>query len=415
MLALGVLPLAAWLALAPLASAVVAPAFVKVDLDRRPVQHAEGGTVREVLVRDGQHVRAGQPLLVLGDVSVDADMNRLTYRVAAERASVARLEAEQASAPALRWPDDVAAAARDDARVAEQLSKEQSLFTARRNALHGQTALLRAQQEKLAQEREALASQIAQAGESLRHQAAELENNRGLLKDGYISATRISQLEASVADYGVKLAERRGELARAGQRLIDTDLRIKALESEYRQQASDQLKVTSSRLSEIQQEQRKTSDASQRQVITAPAAGEVMNLRFTSPGAVVSAREPIADIVPSDARLTVEARIRTEDVARVQQGQRAEIRFTAFKARSTQLVAGTVFYVAPDRNVDRQSGAAYYVATVEADPASLADAGAGRLQAGMPAEVYFKGEERTALQYLLEPVTQVMRRAGREQ
>ncbi len=414
-LALGVLPLAAWLALAPLASAVVAPAFVKVDLDRRPVQHAEGGTVREVLVRDGQRVRAGQPLLVLGDVSVDADMNRLTYRVAAERASVARLEAEQASASALHWPDDVAATARDDARVAEQLTKEQALFTARRNALHGQTALLRAQQEKLAQEREALTTQIAQATESLRHQTAELENNRGLLKDGYISATRISQLEASVADYGVKLAERRGELARAGQRLIDTDLRIKALESEYRQQASDQLKVTSSRLSEIQQEQRKTSDASQRQVIAAPAAGEVMNLRFTSPGAVVSPREPIADIVPTDARLTVEARIRTEDVARVQQGQRAEIRFTAFKARSTQLVAGTVIYVAPDRNVDRQNGTAYYVATVEADAASLADAGALKLQAGMPAEVYFKGEERTALQYLLEPITQVMRRGGREQ
>lgn len=414
-LGLGVLPLAAWLTFAPLSSAVVAPAFVKVDLERRPVQHAEGGTVREVLVRDGQRVQAGQPLLVLGDVSVDADMNRLTYRVAAERASVARLEAEQAFAPTLRWPDDVAAAARDDARVAEQMAKESALFAARRSALTSQTTLLRAQQDKLAQERAALATQITQAGESLRHQTAELETNRGLLKDGYISATRISQLEATVADYGVKLAERRGELARAEQRLIDNDLRVKALESEYRQQASDQLKVTNSRLSEILQEQRKTSDASRRQVIAAPAAGEVMNLRFTSPGAVVSPREPIADIVPSDVRLLVEARLRTEDVARVQPGQAAEIRFTAFKARSTQLVAGKVFYVAPDRNVDRQSGLPYYVATIEADPASLARAGDLKLQAGMPAEVFVQGEERTALQYLLEPITQVMRRAGREQ
>jgi len=414
-LGLGVLPLAAWLTFAPLSSAVVAPAFVKVDLERRPVQHAEGGTVREVLVRDGQRVQAGQPLLVLGDVSVDADMNRLTYRVAAERASVARLEAEQSFAPALRWPDDVAAAAKDDARVAEQMAKERALFAARRSALLSQTTLLRAQQDKLAQERVALATQITQAGESLRHQTAELETNRGLLKDGYVSATRISQLEATVADYGVKLAERRGELARAEQRLIDNDLRVKALESEYRQQASDQLKVNNSRLSEILQEQRKTSDASRRQVIAAPAAGEVMNLRFTSPGAVVSPREPIADIVPSDVRLLVEARLRTEDVARIHPGQAAEIRFTAFKARSTQLVPGKVFYVAPDRNVDRQSGLPYYVATIEADPASLAQAGDLKLQAGMPAEVFVKGEERTALQYLLEPITQVMRRAGREQ
>ena len=413
-LAVGVLPILGWLAFAPLASAVVAPAYVKVDLDRRPVQHAEGGTVREVLVRDGERVQQGQALLVLGDVTVDADMNRLTYRVAAERASVARLEAEQQLAAAIAWPADVSTAAGRDARVAEQLAKEKTLFTARREALSSQTALLRTQQDKLVQEREALKAQIVQAQESLRHQRAELETNRGLLKDGYISATRISQLEATVADYGVKLEERRSELARAEQRLIDNDLRIKGLESEYRQQASDQLKVTNSRLSEIQQEQRKTVDASQRQVITAPVTGEVMNLRFTAPGAVVAPREPIADIVPADPRLMVEARIRTEDVSRVARGQAAEIRFTAFKYRTTQLVRGSVFYVAPDRLVDRNSGQPYYTALVEADAASLAQAGDLKLQAGMPAEVYVKGEERTPLQYLVEPVTQVLRRAGRE-
>ena len=413
-LLLGLLPLGAWMALAPLSSAVVAGAFVKVDLDRRPVQHAEGGTVREVLVRDGQQVQLGQPLLVLGDVSVDADMNRLTYRVAAERAGLARLEAEQSLAGAIAWPQDVIAAAAADARVAEQVAKEKALFAARRDALVGQTALLRAQHDRVVQEREGLRAQIVQAGESMRHQKAELETNRNLLKDGFISATRISQLEATVADYGVKFEERRSELARAEQRLIDNDLRIKSLEGEYRQQASDQLKVTNSRLSEIQQEQRKTTDASKRQVIVAPVAGEVMNLKFTSPGAVVSPREPIADIVPADPRLMVEAHIRTEDVSRVQQGHPAEIRFTAFKYRSTHLVEGKVFYVSPDRLVDRATNQPYYVAMVEADAKSLAQSGEMKLQAGMPAEVYITGEERTPLQYLLEPVTQVLRRAGRE-
>ncbi len=413
-LLLGLVPVLGWLAFAPLSSAVVAGAFVKVDLDRRPVQHAEGGTVREVLVRDGQRVKLGEALLVLGDVSVDADMNRLTYRVAAERASIARLEAEQMLAPTIAWPAEVVQAAAVDARVAEQVGKEKSLFAARREALLGQTTLLRSQRERVAQEHQALRAQIVQAGESMRHQKAELETNRNLLKDGFISATRISQLEAVVADYGVKLEERHGELARAEQRLIDNDLRIKSLEGEYRQQASDQLKVTSSRLSEIQQEQRKTTDASRRQVITAPAAGEVMNLKFTSPGAVVSPREPIADIVPADPRLMVEARIRTEDVSRVQLGQAAEIRFTAFTYRSTPLVAGKVFYVSPDRLVDRATNQPYYVAMVEADADSLARAGALKLQAGMPAEVFIQGEQRTPLQYLVEPVTQVLRRAGRE-
>jgi HlyD family type I secretion membrane fusion protein len=413
-LGLGLVPAFAWLALAPLASAVVAQSFVKVDLDRRPVQHAEGGIVREVRVRDGQRVAQGEPMLVLGDVAVDADVNRLALRVHTERASVARLEAEQAGARALAFPADLVDASRGDPRLAEQLDKERALFDARRDALHGQIALLRAQREKIVQEGVALRAQVQRATESLALQQSELETNRNLLKDGYISITRIAQLEASVADYGVKLEEKRSDAVRAEQRLVDTDLRVKSLESEYRQQASDQLKVTAARLAEIQQELRKSTDASARQVIVAPAAGDVMNLRFTSPGAVVPPRETIADIVPADPRLVIEAHIRTEDVSRVQQGQPAEIRFTAFSHRTTPLVAGKVFYVAADRSVDRATQQPYYVAMVEADAASLARAGALKLQAGMPAEVFIKGEERTPLDYLTEPVTQVLRRAARE-
>lgn len=414
-LVLGLAPIGAWMSWAPLASAVVAQAFVKVDLDRRPVQHAEGGIVREVKVRDGQRVAQGEPLLVLGDVSVDADVNRLNYRVMTERAGIVRLEAEQLGARTLAFPADLLAAAKGDPRLAEQLGKERALFEARRDALQGQVSLLRSQRVRVIEEREAMTAQVAQAAESLKHQRDELEKNRGLLAEGYISATRISQLEASTADYAVKLEEKRSELARAEQRLVDTDLRIRTLEGEYRQQASDQLKVASARLSEIQQELRKSTDASARQVIVAPAAGDVMNLKFTSPGSVVPPRETIADIVPADPRLVIEAHIRTEDVSRVQQGQAAEVRFTAFKYRTTKLVEGKVFYVAADRQVDEATRQPYYVAMIEADPASLAEAGDEiRLQAGMPAEVYIKGEERTPLQYLVEPVTQVLRRAARE-
>ena len=272
---------------------MVAPAFVKVDLDRRPVQHAEGGTVREVLVRDGQRVEQGEPLLVLGDVvgRCRREPARLPRGGRARQPGAARSRADVGARarlsgrrgrgrqrPIRAWPS--------------RWPRRSALFDARRDALVGQVALLRAQQREGARRRrEALRAQIAQASESLRHQKAELETNRNLLKDGFISATRISQLEATVADYGVKLEERRSELARAEQRLVDTDLRIKSLEGEYRQQASDQLKVTAARLAEIQQEQRKTSDAATRQVIVAPAAGDVINLKFTSPGAVVSPRE----------------------------------------------------------------------------------------------------------------------------
>jgi HlyD family secretion protein len=410
----GLLPAAAWMSFAPLSSAVVAQAYVKVDLNRRPVQHAEGGIVREVLVRDGQRVRQGEPLLVLGDVSVDADRNRLDHRVKTERASLARLDAEQTMARAITFPPDVIETAEDDPRLAEQLAKERSLFDARRDALVGQVRLLRSQREKVAEEIVALRAQIAQASDSIKFQKSDLETNRKLLKDGFISATRIAQLEGTVADYGVKIEERRAELARAEQRTVDADLRIRSLESDYRQHASDQLKVTAARLSEIEQERRKSLDASARQVITAPASGEIIDLKYSTPGSVIPPRETIADVVPDDIRLVTDARIRTEDIGRIHRGQAADIRFTAFTYRTTQLVRGKVVYVSADRLIDRATHVPYYSVLVEADPASLARAGDLKLMAGMPAEIYIKGDERTPLQYLVEPVTQVLRRAVRE-
>ena len=413
-LALGVLPIAAWLALAPLTSAVVAPAVVKVDLNRRPVQHAEGGLVREVRVRDGQHVAQGETLLLLGDVSVNADMQRWDTRVRSERASVARLEAEQSLAASIDFGGDLLGAARGDRELANLLDKERSLFAARRGALTSQVGLLRVQREKVTQEVQAMAAQIARAGESINLQNKELDTNRGLLQGGFVSTTRITQLEAQVADYGVKLEERRSEFARAEQKLVETDLRVKSLENDYRQQASDQLKVTLARLGEIQQEQRKTSDAASRQVIVAPTTGVVLALRFTAPGAVIAPRETIAEIVPAENQLIVEAMVKPEDIQSVRLGQKAEIRFTAFRYRSTRLVQGEVRYVSADRMVDRDANAAYYLVHVAVNPESLAAAGNLPLQAGMPAEVYIKGEQRTSLQYLLEPLTQLTDRAARE-
>jgi HlyD family secretion protein len=413
-LLLGVLPVLAWLGLAPLAAAVVAPGVVKVDLNRRPVQHAEGGIVREVRVRDGQRVTAGETLVVLGDVGVDADMQRLDSRVRSERASIARLEAEQAQQPMLAFPDDITAAAKTDPGLADLLAKEGSLFEARRRTMTSQVALLIDQRRKAEEETAAWRRQIVQATQALKLQQDELASNRNLQRDGFVSATRVTQLEAQVADYGVKLEERKSELARAEQKLLDIDLKIKGIESEYRQQASDQLKATSARLSEIQQEQRKTGDAARRQVITAPATGDVMGLKVTSPGAVIGARETIAEVVPSNTRLLIEATIRPEDVSNVRLGQLARIRFTSFNSRTTRLVDGKVGYVSADRHVNPQTNAAYYAVHVEVDRASMTDAGDLQLQAGMPAEIYIEGDSRSALRYLVEPIQQATLRAGRE-
>jgi HlyD family secretion protein len=298
--------------------------------------------------------------------------------------------------------------------LAAQLEKERSLFEARRTALIGQTRLLQEQRGRVEQEIEALKAQLAIGDESLQLRRTELENNRKLLKDGYVAAARVRQFETAATDYAASIAEWRSELARALQRRAEIDLKANALEGQYRQTASDELRESATRVAQLEQELRKWTDAAERQLIVAPASGEVIDLKYTAPGAVIAPRETLAEIVPLDVRLVVEARVRTEDVSRVYRNQAANVRFTAFKHRITKTVVGRVVYVGGDRLLDPDTHLPYYVTLVETDAASLRDAGDLKLQAGMPAEVYLEGEERTALQYLLEPVTAALRRAGRE-
>ncbi len=405
-------PIGAWMSFAPLSMAVIAPGLVKVDLNRRPVQHLEGGIVREVLVRNGQRVKAGDPILVLGNVGVDADRNRASYRVNAERAAVARLEAERSRAEKMAIPADLKEAAAKDERVKQALAKEMSLFEAGRNSLASETGMMRSQRNGVEQEIQALTAQLEQSQTSLSAQRSVYETNRRLEKDGYISPTRVAQIEASVADYASKREQQRSELARAKQRRADADMKIKSIENNYVRTASDQLKETASRLAEMEQELRKSEDSAARQVVTAPAGGEVIDLKINSPGAVVRPGESIADIVPSNAKLLVEARIRPEDINNVQRDQHARVRLTSVKYRKASMVTGQVVYVSGDRLVDRDM--AYYSVMIAADEKSLHDAGDLVLQAGMPAEVYIEGNSQTALQYLAEPLTATIRKAGRQ-
>lgn len=411
---LAIAPIGSWMVLAPLSMAVVAPAFVKVDLNKRPVQHREGGIVRSVLVRDGQSVKAGEPILLLGDVGVDADRNRLAYRVLVERASLARWEAMQNLANTLVFPPDLIKAAQQDERIRQALAKETALFEARRSSLASEVALMKTQRDRMEDEVVGLRAQIVNAERSHESQSETLEANRKLLKDGFIAPTRIQQLEAGLSDYAVKLESTRTEVARTQQRIVELDLKIRSLQNEYIKQASDQLKVVAAQLGEIEQERRKSDDAAVRQSVTSPANGEVIDLKFSSPGAVIRPGDPIADIVPQDAPLMIEAQVRPEDINNVQRDLAARIKFTSFKYRNTDMVMGKVTYVSADRFVDRATNMPYYSVLIRADTDSLLSVSELKLLAGMPAEVYIEGSKQTPLQYLIAPITDTIRKAGRQ-
>jgi membrane fusion protein, epimerase transport system len=412
-IALGILGLGGWALFAPLSGAIIAPGFVKVDLNRKVVQHQEGGIVREVKVRDGDVVRQGQELVVLDDVRVDAALDLLRTQLDAERIRTARLTAEAAYQAAPSFPPDVMKR-RKDPKIAETLQRETALFRARRDAIESQIAVLRTQIGQIEDEARALSDQIAAEKRALDLQKEELRVNEELLRQNYVQKTRVLTLQRAVAEYEARHGEHRAELAKAHQRTSELDLRILSMKNGYRQAATDELKETTARTFDLEERIRPTRDASERQKITAPIAGEVVGLRIFSSGSVIGPREVLLEIVPADKRLIIEARIRPEDINYVRAGSEADIRLTAYRQRTTPLVVGSVNYVSGDRLTDPQTGAPYYVVHVDVPQEALAHAGNLKMQAGMPAEVFIRTDSRTAFDYLFAPVTAYFRRGMRE-
>ena len=401
----GVIALGAWAYFAPLSGAVIAPGFVKVDLNRKVVQHQEGGIVRAIRVRDGDTVTQGQELVLLDDVRIDAQLDLLRTQLDAERAKVARLEAERSLAAKPTFPKDLL--------KHEYVTREEALFRARREALDTQIAVLRKQIRETTEEAQALAEQIGAEEKALKLQKEELAANEALLAQGYVQKTRLLTLQRAVAEYEARHSERRAELSKSRQRASELEFRILAMRNTYVQTATDELKESTAKTFDLEERIRPSRDASARQKITAPIEGEVVGLRVFTAGSVIGPRDVLMEIVPKEKRLIVEARIRPEDINHVRPHSEADIRLTAYQSRTTPLVPGSVTYVSGDRMVDQQSGAPYYVVQIDVPESALAASNL-KLQAGMPAEVFIRTDSRTALDYLLAPVTSYLRRAMRE-
>lgn len=412
-IAAGLVLVGVWLALAPLSGAVIAPGFVKLDTNRKVVQHQEGGIVKSILVRDGERVRQGQVLMVIDDVRLDATLDLLRTQHDGERAKAARLEAERAFLPAVAFPPELAAREKEP-KVVELIARETALFRARREALDSQVAVLKKQIRQTEEEARALAGQIAAEERALASQKEELALNQQLAKQGFVQKTRLMGLERAVSEYEARLEEHRAELAKTRQRASELELRVLAQRNGYVQAATDELKEASTRLFDLEERLRPSKDASDRQRIAAPIGGVVVGLRVFTAGAVIGPREVLMEIVPEEQNLVVEARIRPEDINHVRPGSGAEVRLTAYQQRTTPLVAGNVNYVSADRMTDAQTGAPYYVVQVEVKADALEQAGNLKMQAGMPAEVYIRTDSRTAFDYLLAPVTAYLRRGMRE-
>ncbi|HJT60979.1 MAG TPA: HlyD family type I secretion periplasmic adaptor subunit [Burkholderiales bacterium] len=406
--------IATWTWLAPLSGAVIATGVVKVDMNRKTVQHQEGGLVGEILVRDGSRVREGETLIVLKDVRVDAGNEAIRTQLHAELAKAARLSAEQSGAKTVTFPEELLERSASP-RFAEFLRRETAVFRARREALANQLALIRVQVRDTQGEIKARNEQMAADDSAIRYQREELAQNQSLADQGFVTKNRLLALQRAGVEYEARRAEGAAELARAQAKISDLELRAETLRSSAQQEASNELRQTTAAVFELRERLRPAQDAEARQRIAAPITGVVVDLRVTAVNGIIAPREPILDIVPDNASLVIEARLRPEDISFVAIDALADVRLTSFRQRITPTVQGVVTYVSADRLVDAKTNTPYYAAHVHVGAEALQKAGDLKLQAGMPAEVFVQTTSRNALQYLLDPFLGFLQRSLREQ
>lgn len=393
-----------WAGLAPLDEGVPGQGMVALDTKSKTVQHLTGGLVKEVLVREGQHVNEGQLLIRLDEAVARANFEAARQRYVGLRAMEGRLLAEQRELGSITFHPDVIAAAKDP-QIQQVIRTQEQLFNSRRAALR---ADLQSNAESI-QGQQGLIQSYESMLISRKTQHAllteELTNTRTLVAEGYAPRNRQLELERMLAETNAGLAELQGNIVRAQRAVAELQQRAVARQQEYRKEVETQLADVGREVPADAEKYRAATDDLGRTEIKSPATGQVVGLAFQTVGGVVGPGQKLMDIVPEDQALLIEARVPPHLIDRVQKDLPVDVRFSSF-AHSPQLVVqGTVASVSGDLLIDQQTGIGYYLARVGVTAEGYKMLGNRQLQPGMPVEVVFLTGERSMLTYLLNPLT----------
>lgn len=405
--------LGAWSALAPLSKAAIAHGTVSVDGNRKTIQHLSGGIIAEILVRDGDHVEAGQSLIRLDGAQAQTTAETLRSQRNAAAAAAARLRAERAGADTIAFPAELLSR-QSDPDVAELLQGEQSLFDARRQSLQGQIGILR---ERIAQSEEQIRALEYQRTSNERQTALLKEELGGMQKlqsRGYAPANKILAYQREIEQLNASRGEIMARIAGVRQTVAESELQIAQLSKTFREQVETGLRENEGKLIEASERLRAVETEIARLDIKAPVTGEVVDMAIHTRGGVITPGSRILDLVPSEDTLVIEAQMPPDQIDGVHPGEAAEVRFPAFNQRTTPTIYGKVTTVSADRLTDPRTGAPYYEVRVEVNEDERPKLARLELIPGMPAEIIVAKGEGTLLDYLTAPLREIVVKALRE-
>lgn len=402
-----------WAVATPLASALIANGTLVVDSYVKKVQHPSGGIVSILRVKNGDHVEAGDILIRLDQTQTRANLAIVEKRLIELEARRVRLIAERDEAKDV--PFDAAFGNQiEKPLVAEAVAGEAKLFAARRASRDGQTAQLKERVEQLDQEVGGLEAQVLGKDQEIGLINKELTGVRQLLNKGLTQLTRVNSLEREAARLTGERGNLTASIAQTKGKITETNLQILQVDDDLQTEVEKELREIEGTIGEFEERRVTAEDQLKRVDIRAPQAGIVHELSVHTTDAVIAPGETVMLIVPAADRLEAEVKIAPQDIDQLGLGQEVQLHFSAFNQRTTPTLAGTVQRIGADLTRDPQSGQTYFLARVAVTSEEIAKLGSLKLLPGMPVEAFVQTGERTALSYLVKPLSDQIERAFKE-
>ena len=401
-----------WAAFTPLAGAVVSTGLVTNQGSTKAIQHLEGGIVKDILVYEGDHVEAGQVLLRMDGTAPQANVEILRNQLDAAVARDSRLTAELNGSADIDFPDELTASA--DTVALKAMEEERVQFNERRASLENQISILKSRADQLRQEIDGLNRQQTANEEQVKFISDELKDVKALYEKSLVSKSRWLALERERARLTGEIGRAIAERAKAEKSIGETELQIQQIRQKFVEDATRELVDTREKLRDLRNKFVVAQDTLRRLEIFAPVTGRVQNLKVFTIGAVVRQGGTLLEIAPDQDKLIIQAHVSPLDIQAIQPNNVAEVRFPAFHDRTLPLIIGTVKTISQDRLMDETNRQPYYLAIIDVPEENIPAPYRGKLTPGMNAEILMPTVERTALDYLMEPLRNRVRTAFRE-
>ena len=405
--------LGGWASTMEISGALIAPGSIVVESNVKKVQHPTGGVVGEVLAHDGDTVKAGDVVVRLDDTVTKANLAIVTKNLDASYARAARLQAEQQGIDKIIFPKELLNRA-DDPDVKGLMASETKLFDVRVNGRIGQKAQLHERITQLNEEIAGLEAQEKAKDQEIALVEKELVGVRQLYDQHLVQLTRLTTLERDAARLNGERAQFVASRAQAKGKITETELQIIQVDKDMVSDVSKDLRETNDKIGEYVERKITAEDQLRRTDIRAPQDGMVEQSTVHTVGGVITAGDAIMMIVPQTDDLQVEAKVNPQDIDKLQIGQKALLRLSAFNQRTTPELSGIVTRVSPDVTTDQRTGQSYYTIRVSMPPEEVARLGEVKLIPGMPVEAFVQTGDRTMLSYLIKPLKDQLMRAFRE-